>query len=147
MAIPSRAHILRQVKQLQKKGCLKIFDTNREGTLYEVILPASVPSVLDKLEISKRSVLSEDFFNNPAKRKEVYERDRWICFYCSEPVTEDNVTLEHFVPVCKGGANTKENLKTSCLLCNSIKSGKTYDEAIPHLYKNIQERAKQRNQS
>lgn len=145
MAIPSRTHVLRQLNQLQQKGCLKKFDINREGTLYEVILPASVPSVVEKLKTSQQPVLEEDFYSDPAKRREVYERDHWVCFYCNESVTEENVTLDHFDPVSKGGGNTKENLKTACLLCNSIKSGKTYDEAIPLLYKSIQERVKQMN--
>ncbi len=145
MATPSRTHVLRQLKQLRTKGCLKIFDTNRAGTLYEVVLPGRVPCVVEKLRLRQQPILQEDFFTDAAKRKEVYERDCWICYYCGEPVTETNVTLDHFIPVSKGGTNKKENLKTSCLLCNSIKSGKTYEEAIPHLYRSIQERAKQRN--
>ena len=42
MSIPSRAHILRQVEELERKGCLRTFDTTREGTLYEVILPEDI---------------------------------------------------------------------------------------------------------
>ncbi len=146
-AIPSRTHILRQLKQLQEKGCLKIFDTNREGTLYEVVLPAGVPSVAEKIRIARAPVVEEDFFSDVTKRRGIYDRDHWICSYCGEPVTEDSVTLDHYLPVCKGGTNTKDNLRTSCLLCNSIKSGKTYDEAIPLLYNSIRERARRRNQA
>ena len=146
MAVPSRAHILRQVKALQQKGCLRISDTNRDGTLYEVVLPKSVPSVVEKLQIKAQPLVEEDFYNDPAKRTIVYERDHWLCFYCGERVTQENVTLDHYLPVSKGGSNAKDNLKTACLVCNSIKSGKTYEEAIPYLYKSIQERARQRNQ-
>ncbi|MGH7236937.1 MAG: HNH endonuclease [Candidatus Saccharimonadales bacterium] len=60
--------------------------------------------------------------------------------YCGEKVTAENATLDHLVPQYKGGKHTKENLKTSCLMCNSIKSGKTYEEAAPLLLKSIQER-------
>ena len=74
------------------------------------------------------------------KRKELFERDKWICHYCGEKVTEENATLDHLTPQCKGGKHTKSNLKTSCLVCNSIKSGKTYEEAAPFLLKSIQER-------
>ena len=146
MAVPSRQHILRQVKSLQQKGCLKIYDTNRDGTLYEIILPEFVPSVVEKLRILEQPVVEEDFFNDQTKRKAVYDRDGWLCFYCGERVNEENVTLDHYVPVCKGGGNTKDNLKTACLVCNSIKSGKTYDEAIPYLYRSIQERTRQKHQ-
>jgi hypothetical protein len=49
MAVPSRAHILRQIEELQQKGCIRIFDTTREGTLYEIMLPESIPLVREKL--------------------------------------------------------------------------------------------------
>ena len=39
----------------------------------------------------------------------------------------------------------EENLTTSCLVCNSIKSGKTYEEAAPFLLKSIQERRGRNN--
>ncbi|MEK7463230.1 MAG: HNH endonuclease, partial [Patescibacteria group bacterium] len=55
-------------------------------------------------------------------------------------VTPENSTLDHLVPQSRDGKHTKENLKTSCLVCNSIKSGKTYEEAAPYLLKSIQER-------
>jgi 5-methylcytosine-specific restriction endonuclease McrA len=120
-------------------------DTNRDGTLYDLLLPRSVPSVAEKLRIKSQPPIEEDFFTDPAKRRMIYERDRWRCFYCGERVTEENITLDHYEPLSKGGTNAKENLKTACLQCNSIKSGKTYDEAIPYLYCSIQERAKGRH--
>ncbi|HLC55069.1 MAG TPA: HNH endonuclease [Candidatus Nanoarchaeia archaeon] len=83
-----------------------------------------------------------DYFNDPIKRQELFERDKWKCDYCGEEVTKDNATLDHLIPQSKGGKNTKDNLKTSCLLCNSIKSGKTYEEAAHHLLKSISERKK-----
>ncbi|MBY0246097.1 MAG: HNH endonuclease [Nitrospiraceae bacterium] len=74
------------------------------------------------------------------KRKEIYERDQWICQYCGDRVTPENATLDHFVPQCKSGTNKKENLRTACLLCNSVKSGKSYEEAAVYLLKSIQTR-------
>ena len=67
-----------------------------------------------------------------------------MCYYCREEVTKDNATLDHLIPQSKDGKNTEENLKTSCLLCNSIKSGKTYEEAAPHLLKSVSERKKRK---
>ncbi|MEW6377347.1 MAG: hypothetical protein AB1502_16345 [Thermodesulfobacteriota bacterium] len=43
------------------------------------------------------------------------------------------------MPQIKGGKHNKENLKSCCFICNSIKSGKTYEEAAPFLLKSIQE--------
>lgn len=138
----SYPQVTKLLKSLQEKGCLKIGDTNREGTLYTVTSPNSVPSVEEKLAMIEESVnpTIEDYFTNPEKRKEMFERDQYICFYCGEKVDEENVTLDHFMPQHLGGTHAQTNLRTACHMCNSIKSGKTYEEAIPFLLKSIQTR-------
>lgn len=139
MAVPSRSHLLRQINNLEKKGCIRVGDTNRDGTLYSVILPQDIPSVIKKLESILPTQDDNDYFNQPEKRKQIYDRDQWRCQYCGEKVHENNVTLDHFIPKCAGGTNQKENLRTACLLCNSIKSGKTFEEAAPLLLSRVKE--------
>jgi len=133
-------HMSKILKMLEGKGCIKIKDTNREGTLYIVNLPKDIPSVAEKMVSLLPKQTEEDYFNNPEKRREIFERDGWICQYCGEKVTPENSTLDHFIPQGKRGKHSKENLKTSCLICNSIKSGRTYEEAAQFLLKSIQER-------
>lgn len=133
------AHITKVVKGLEAKGCIKIGDTSKDGTRYIVRLPEEIPLVKEKLLIQNEPV-EEDYFTDPKKRKMIFERDNWTCAYCGEKVTTENATLDHLIPQHKDGKNTKENLKTACLICNSIKSGKTYDEAAPYLLKSIQVR-------
>ncbi|OGX18109.1 MAG: hypothetical protein A3K83_00235 [Omnitrophica WOR_2 bacterium RBG_13_44_8b] len=133
------AHVTDLVKGLEKKGCIKIGDVNREGTLYKVLLPEEIPLVLEKLLIIPETG-EEGYFTDPERRKELFERDKWICCYCGEKVTEKNATLDHFNPQSNGGKHTKDNLKTCCFICNAIKSGKTYEEAAPFLLKSIRER-------
>lgn len=135
----SRAHILRTVKGLEEKGVIKIGDTNRDGTLYTVFLPVEIASVKEKI-VAVADPVEDNYFKDPEKRKEIFERDNYHCHYCGEKVTPENATLDHLTPQFKGGKHTKENLKTACLTCNSIKSGKTYEEASPFLLKSIQER-------
>lgn len=144
MAVPSRTHVLRQLKQLETKGCIRVGDTTRDGTLYEVILPAQIPSVIEKGTLSPEAD-TDDWFTDTEKRRQLYEKDQWLCQYCGDKVTESSVTLDHFIPRCKGGTNQKENLRTACLTCNSIKSGKTHEEAALLLLKSIQERQRRKN--
>lgn len=132
-------HITTVVKNLEAKGCIKIGDINRDGTLYTILLPEEIPLVKEKLSIQQVPE-EENYFTDPEKRKELFERDKWKCFYCGEKVTSENATLDHLNPQYKGGKNKKENLKTACLVCNSIKSGKSYEEAAPYLLKSVQER-------
>lgn len=131
--------VTKLVASLGKKGCIKIGDTNRDGTLYNILLPAEIPAVKEKLTVISIPA-EEDYFTDSNKREELFKRDKFTCFYCGEKVTVKNATLDHLVPQFKGGKNTKENLKTCCLICNSIKSGKTYEEAAPFLLKSIQAR-------
>lgn len=133
------SHVTELLNGLKEKGCLKIGDTNRDGTLYAIFLPAEIPLVKEKLSIVA-DPKEDDYFTNKEKRKELFERDNYICHYCGEKVTSDNATLDHLIPQNKGGKHTKDNLKTCCLICNSIKSGKTYEEAAPLLLKSIQKR-------
>lgn len=127
------------VRGLEEKGCLKIGDTNRDGTLYQLRLPEEISLVKEKLAVHAEPE-EEDYFSIPQKREELYKRDKWACHYCGEKLTAENITLDHFIPQHMGGKHSKENLKTSCLICNSIKSGKTYEEAAPLILKNMQER-------
>lgn len=133
------AHITKLISGLEEKSCIKIGDTTREGILYSVFLPEEIPSVKEKLSVVVDPE-EEDYFTDPERRKEVFARDKHTCQYCGEKVMSENAALDHYIPQCKGGLHTKENLRASCLLCNSIKSGKTYEEAAPFLLKSIQER-------
>ncbi|MCF7869895.1 MAG: HNH endonuclease [Candidatus Omnitrophica bacterium] len=133
------------VSCLEEKGCISIGDTTRDGTEYIVKFPRDIPTVIEKLATVQLAEKEDDYFTDPAKRKVIFERDKWICQYCGEEVTKDNATLDHYVPQSKGGKHTKENLRTCCLVCNGIKSGKIYEEAAPYILKNIQERRKRKN--
>lgn len=134
------AHITKVLKELEKMGCIEVGDVNRDGTLYKIILPENIRLVAEKLFAGTMPLEEEDYFTDNKKRKELFERDEWICHYCGEKVTEKNATLDHFIPQVKDGKHTKDNLKTCCLVCNAIKSGKTYEEAAPFLLKSIRER-------
>lgn len=134
------AHVSRILDELEEDGCIKVGDTNRGGTLYIVNLPKDIPFVADKIASLFTKDTEQNYFNDVEKRRKIFERDKWVCRYCGEKVTSENVTLDHFVPQSRGGKHTKENLRTCCLICNSIKSGKTYEEAGPFLLKSIQKR-------
>ena len=53
--------------------------------------------------------------------QEVWERDGRVCVYCGS--TED-LTLDHIVPLSKGGAHSPDNLCIACRSCNSSKGAK-----------------------
>lgn len=58
------------------------------------------------------------------RKKQVWERDKMICFYCKQLCTETNKTVDHIKPLHKGGSNDMENLVTACKKCNQEKGKK-----------------------
>lgn len=56
------------------------------------------------------------------KRKSLWLKDN-KCFVCKSPIYFfDDCTLEHIIPLSKGGSNLKRNLSISHRECNRIKS-------------------------
>ena len=46
------------------------------------------------------------------------------CYHCEERFTKDLLTMDHLVPVARGGKSTKNNCVVSCKECNSAKGHK-----------------------
>ncbi len=126
-------HISEKLQNLATAGFISVGDTNRDGTHYEIRLPDDVPSVRERKAVAIRTEDALDYYEDAALRESLIDRDRWSCQYCGEAVTKTTVTLDHQVPRALGGLNTAENLVTACLTCNSIKGGRTYEEAAPDI--------------
>jgi 5-methylcytosine-specific restriction endonuclease McrA len=133
-------HITDVLKALESKECISIGDTTRDGTLYSVKLPCEIPVARKRMAASNALVQPLNYYSDPRLRKELFERDKWKCQYCGGKVTEKNATLDHRVPQAKNGTDLPENLATCCFVCNSIKSGKAYEEAAPAILASIRER-------
>ena len=48
-------------------------------------------------------------------------RDEFVCQYCATDVTRVNGTLDHVIPISRGGKTTWENSVTACRTCNIAK--------------------------
>ncbi len=59
-------------------------------------------------------------------RKNIHVRDNYTCQYCGSGNT---LTLDHVLPVSRGGKSSWENVVTACYPCNSSKGNKTPEEA------------------
>ncbi len=44
-----------------------------------------------------------------------------ICYYCGRSVLPKELTMDHIVPIARGGRSTKGNVVTSCKDCNNKK--------------------------
>jgi len=70
----------------------------------------------------KRSILSKLTKLNDKIREVLKEKMGDLCFYCGEKSPK---TLDHLLPLSKGGDNDDENLVLCCRSCNSQKKNKT----------------------
>ncbi len=64
----------------------------------------------------------------PTKRL-IYDRDGGICAYCGKSIPYTAATLDHVIPLSKGGDSSWENLVNCCHSCNQHKGNHTPEEA------------------
>ena len=62
----------------------------------------------------------------PFTKKNVMVRDRHLCVYCK---SKRELTIDHVIPVSRGGKSTFENCVTACKQCNNKIGSKTPREA------------------
>jgi 5-methylcytosine-specific restriction endonuclease McrA len=54
-------------------------------------------------------------------RRNIFERDDNTCQYCGKKFERNELTLDHVIPRCRGGASTWTNVVLACLKCNMRK--------------------------
>lgn len=59
---------------------------------------------------------------SPEVRKQIYRKSNGFCCLCGEFVDYEDYTVDHIVPLAKGGTNDISNLQCTCRVCNSIKT-------------------------
>jgi hypothetical protein len=65
----------------------------------------------------------------------LFARDRHVCAYCGAHCPESDLTVEHIVPVSRGGRHEWTNVVTACRSCNTRKGNRLPEEAhMPLLY-------------
>ncbi|MBI5417354.1 HNH endonuclease [Candidatus Poribacteria bacterium] len=62
------------------------------------------------------------------KAKELKKTQWWqnliaegICYYCQKKIPSNELTMDHIVPLSRGGKSTKGNVVACCKVCNNEK--------------------------
>jgi len=55
----------------------------------------------------------------------LYIRDLYTCQYCSNTFSRNNLTMDHVLPLSKGGRTAWDNIVAACQRCNTAKGNKT----------------------
>jgi len=92
--------------------------------------------------VSSSIVMIRGRYRSPYGRSHVglskhrlFARDRQVCAYCGVHAYESELTVEHIVPVSRGGRHEWTNVVTACRSCNTRKGNRRPEEAnMPLLY-------------
>jgi len=123
---------LESIGAIRKEG-----EPNRDGTLYRVMIPDEIEAcrryraerVSAEPELKFRfSGHDEDLKRE--NRIKVFERDGYICHFCSKQLTRLTATVRPVKPIAEGGDNSVENLITTCLDCNAKRNRRPAGEPL-----------------
>jgi len=71
----------------------------------------------------------EKFIRTERSKARALRKTRWwqlktstgTCYYCNQKVGFKNLTMDHIIPLSRGGRSTKDNLVPCCKECNTAK--------------------------
>jgi 5-methylcytosine-specific restriction endonuclease McrA len=58
-----------------------------------------------------------------------------ICFYCDDNIRGRHSTVDHFIPIVKGGTNWPRNIRIACMSCNQSKNAKMPWDFKPKVFR------------
>uniref|UniRef100_A0A803Q3R2 HNH nuclease domain-containing protein n=1 Tax=Cannabis sativa TaxID=3483 RepID=A0A803Q3R2_CANSA len=111
---------------MDKADVLEYYDQTVNSPSGSFYIPA-VLRVPHLLQVVKRRRIKSNL-----SRKNILYRDNYTCQYC---YSQENLTIDHVLPISRGGEWEWENLVTACSKCNSKKGHKTIEEANMKLIK------------
>lgn len=81
---------------------------------------------------ARRRAATRDIAADKVERLVVFERDQWVCQLCNAPVLRAafrwpapwSASLDHILPLSRGGEHTYANTQLAHLRCNLRKNNK-----------------------
>lgn len=131
----SETTVYGKLRNLEKKGCISIVDSTRNGTTVRLHLPAEIPGMLPEKDAEAAVPLeSMDFFAVPENRLAILRRENHSCFYCHKRLSDQNYVVEHVVSRPTGD-NTYRNVVAAYRSCNNKKGNNDATDFVRTLYR------------
>ena len=101
------------------------------GTSYRRV-KACPPGHPLRLELNAKDATKERIrYLGRQHRKTIGDAQGWLCTYCKRDISGPRqASLDHIIPVERGGTSDRENLQLLCLQCNGSKNDRTHDEYL-----------------
>ncbi len=73
--------------------------------------------------------VSDEEVNREREKARGLRKTRWwnqklsrgTCYYCGQRFSPDELTMDHIIPIIRGGKTTKNNIAAACKECNNKK--------------------------
>ena len=130
----SKNTVTKAVDELKESSCVSVRRYSRSNSRYIIDLDGCECYIRNE-ELKEREDNDDSSTTdlkqnirlsiNSSLRKLIFERDFYRCINCG---THKSLSIDHIVPVSKGGGNEIKNLQTLCTTCNSSKGNKSMTE-------------------
>lgn len=85
---------------------------------------------LDERELKKQKAKARELRNSQWWKRKLSKGE---CYYCKESFSPSTLTMDHVVPISRGGKSSKGNLVPACKNCNNKKKNLLPMEWIEYL--------------
>lgn len=124
----------------QCKNCGKTFESKWGATCCSEKCKKRINNLRAQKRKDSRTerAKSNGKYDSSITLEKVYKKEKGICYICGKHLILDHInynrpdapTIEHVIPICRGGTHTWGNVKLACRQCNINKSRKTYQEYL-----------------
>jgi 5-methylcytosine-specific restriction endonuclease McrA len=125
-----RAHYVANREELREKsrGHLEANREKRREYQRAYLQTEAGKAAAARADAARRSRITGQRMDRNITTRAVAERDGWTCYLCGCEVTQRTYTMDHVIPVSRGGLHEWGNLRCACRRCNSRKGAKTLEE-------------------
>lgn len=128
--LPIQGISLRKAMKHLSKGKVEVIHYDENSAIYSTRNSWKIPTVV--------RLISSDYvrlhaYEPKCTKAGIHVRDNYTCAYCSEKISHKQLTIDHIVPVSKGGLTTWSNCVTACKKCNSHKADFSIEETKMYL--------------
>lgn len=119
------------IKQVQCNKCGTTHNAKQDGAMCGKCNRLAKKKYRAKLDIPKntrqRCKKYKVPYDSTVRPSLVYLRDKYTCYMCgvkcikSKEYRIDMATIDHVIPLSKGGGHTWDNVRTACMRCNTRK--------------------------
>ena len=102
-------------------------ESNLFSPFTDVIIQTEPPLRTDRVE---RVLPHKQLPKAHTYKPEIYGKQEGKCVGCNYSIPFRNITIDHIVPISKGGTDQKENIQLLCNACNSTKGARSQSEFI-----------------